>query len=140
MVELTEVEDIDEEEVIWHLEEDEDDGEVGWWIWDDEDEDKDENEKDDNDRDTEDEVDGEYIVVLVVDLVNFGVDASSLVDEVADTKVELDRPEDPDPEVDLGIDPDLDELFPRGTESAAKSRALLPEAWGKTSWGLKMSV
>jgi hypothetical protein len=73
-------------------------------------------------------VDGEDIIVLVVDLVNFRMDESSLVDEVAATKVDLDRPEDPDPEVDLGIDPDLDGLFPRGIESGAKSRALLVEA------------
>jgi hypothetical protein len=137
VVDLTELEDIDDEAVIWRLEEDEDDGEVGWWIWDVDGEDKDEKEKDDKDRDTEDKVDGAEIMVLVDDVVILGLDKSFLADEIGDSKFDLDRPEDPDPKVETGIDPDLDELFPRGIESAAKSKALRLEAWGKRSWGLK---
>ncbi len=73
-------------------------------------------------------MDGEEIMVLVDDLVIFGLDKSVLVNEVGDSKFDLDRPEDPDPEVETGIDPDLDELFPRGIESAAKSKELRLEA------------
>ena len=47
-------------------------------------------------------------MVLVDDVVIFGLDKSFLVDEVGDSKFDLDRPKDPDPEVETGVDPDLE--------------------------------